>query len=125
MVRGHPMEREGLSITEFMHKQGVNIRHAGLLRHLILISIASSSQEQTVSVHVIEEICRELLNEVVSRTLKNILRQTQRVWMSQLRTTSEHGMLQLIVRFFNLITGYHHSSMNFWNHIVIPGIICR
>ena len=129
MVRGHPMEREGLSITEYMHKHGVNIRHAGLLRHLILTSSSSSLSSSSLECHspnVIESICRELLNEVVSRTLKNLLRQTQRVWMSKLRTTSEHGMLQLIVRFFNLITGYlGNSSMNFWNQIVIPGIICR
>lgn len=120
MVRGHPMEREGLSITEYMHKHGVNIRHSGLLRHLILTSCPTSK------LNSIENICRELLNEVVSRTLKNLLRQTQRVWMSKLRTTSEHGMLQLIVRFFNLITGYlGSSSINFWNQIVIPGIISR
>lgn len=116
------MEREGLTITEYMHKHGVNIRHSGLLRHLLLI--ASESNElgsRTIS----ENIRMELLNEIVSRTLKNILRHTQRVWMSKLKTTSEHGMLQLIVRFFNLITGHHVNSTNFWNQIVIPGIISR
>lgn len=116
------MEREGLTITEYMHKHGVNIRHAGLLRHLLLVAAPSNKFEVANNY---EDIRLELLNEIVSRTLKNILRETQRFWMSKLKTTSEHGMLQLIVRFFNLITGYHRNSSNFWNEIVIPGMITR
>jgi hypothetical protein len=124
MIHGHPMEREGLTITEYMHKHGVNIRHAGLLRQQIYLASQSSDSSNEGRGNV-EEIRIELLNEVVSRTLKNILRQSQRVWMSKLRTTSEHGMLQLIVRFLNLVTGYHKNSSSFWSESVIPGIISR
>jgi hypothetical protein len=46
-----------------------------------------------------------LLLEVVSRTLKNILRELQRTWMKSRRTTSEQGMHELVVRFLNLVTG--------------------
>lgn len=123
MVRGHPMTREGLSITEYMHKNGVNIRHSGLLRSQLLIASLSTSNETFLK--NISEVRLELLNECVARTLKNILRHTQRKWMSTWRTTSEDGMLQLIVRFFNLVTGYHDMSNDFWNRIVIPGLITR
>jgi hypothetical protein len=117
------MIREGLSITEYMHKNGVNIRHSGLLRSQLLLAAQSNSNETFLN-HI-SEVRFELLNECVSRTLKNILRHTQRKWMSTWRTTSEDGMLQLIVRFFNLMTGYHEMSNDFWDRIVIPGLITR
>lgn len=119
------MEREGLSITEYMHKHGVNIRHSGLLRHHLLLGLQTINNNDGINKLNIEEIRMELLNECVSRTLKNILRHTQRVWMSTYKTTSKDGMLQLIVRFLNLITGYHEMSRDFWSRIVIPGIISR
>lgn len=118
------MEREGLSITEYMHKHGVNIRHAGLLRHHLYLALQTIESNE-VDKFNLTELRIELLNECVSRTLKNILRHTQRVWMSTYKTTSEDGMLQLIVRFLNLITGYHETSQDFWSQIVIPGIISR
>ena len=40
---GHPRDREGLSLSEYMHGHGVNLRHIGLLRSLLLQEIAAAS----------------------------------------------------------------------------------
>ncbi len=36
-----------------------------------------------------------MLTEMIARTLKNILRRFQRVWMKNHQSTSEHGMREL------------------------------
>jgi hypothetical protein len=38
-MNGHPKDREGLSLSEYMHGHGVNIRHIGLLRSLYLTEV--------------------------------------------------------------------------------------
>jgi hypothetical protein len=43
-LHGHPKDREGLSLSEYMHGHGVNIRHIGLLRSLYLREVAQAFQ---------------------------------------------------------------------------------
>lgn len=76
-------------------------------------------------VALVERMLAELLQECICRTLKNILRDSMRLWMCTQRTASEDGMIQLVVRFLNLVTGYHPKASHFWRTMVIPGIISR
>ena len=128
---GHPLKREGLSITEYMHRHGVNIRHVGLLRRHLSNDLDNDLDETTTTttttsqqVHV-KAIRHELLMECISRTLKNILRKTQRQYMCSQRSCSEEGMMHLVIDFLNLVTSSHPSSCEFWSYLVIPGIMER
>jgi hypothetical protein len=42
---GHPREREGLSLSEYMHGHGVNLRHIGLLRSLLLKEVEAAAAD--------------------------------------------------------------------------------
>jgi hypothetical protein len=42
---GHPREREGLSLSEYMHGHGVNLRHIGLLRSLMLKEVEAAAAD--------------------------------------------------------------------------------
>lgn len=139
-----------------MHKQGVNLRHLGLLRKYILVQINSTKSSPrlkskdnsslAISLDEVEneksldkdrhmlkmdtcqQICDELLQECIIRTLKTLLRRTQRTWMKEYKTSSEDGMLRLIVKFLNLITitssksEYHRF---FWQEKLIPEILMK
>ena len=41
LVHGHPQHREGLTLCEYLHNHGVNLRHLGLLRYHYLLQAAS------------------------------------------------------------------------------------
>lgn len=40
--KGHPKDREGLSLIEFMHGHGVNLRHIGLLRRYFIHEVVNN-----------------------------------------------------------------------------------
>lgn len=42
---GHPREREGLSLSEYMHGHGVNLRHIGLLRSHLLKEVETAAAD--------------------------------------------------------------------------------
>lgn len=52
-------------MVEYIHKHGVNVRHIGLLRSYIPIDDSTA------------EIRKSLLLEMVSRTIKNIVREVR------------------------------------------------
>lgn len=57
LLHGHPRDREGLSLSEYMHGHGVNLRHIGLLRSLLLQEIAAAcakGMERPVSASLVE-----------------------------------------------------------------------
>ncbi len=129
---GHPKDRQGLSITEYMHQHGVNIRHIGLLRaclrnHLV-DKTTTTSHTSTERIILTERLLSQLLQECIGRALKNILRDVMRMQMCSQEhsyTTSEDSMIQLVVRFLNLVTGYHAKAGHFWRDMLIPGVISR
>ena len=41
LLHGHPQHREGLTLCEYLHNHGVNLRHLGLLRYHYLLQAAS------------------------------------------------------------------------------------
>lgn len=132
LENGHPKERQGLGITEYMHHHGVNIRHIGLLRHHLrrqqeVLSSKGDFEDTNVSakIQLAVQLQSELLLECVGRALKNILRDMMRLWMCSQRTASEDGIVQLVVRFLNMVTGYHHQAGEFWSTMVIPGVVLR
>lgn len=67
----------------------------------------------------------KLLVEIISRTLKNLLRDFQRRWMRSEKSTSEEGMLNLITQFLNLVVGSNINSSEFWTERVVIGMIQR
>ena len=87
------------------------MRHLGLLRSLVIPAC--------------EQVRNRLLLEILSRTLKNLLREVQREWMKSRKTTSEHGMYEVVVRFFNLLTVVHPSSNDFWTRVLPEGVAKR
>ncbi len=104
-----------MHLSVFLHERGINMRHLGYLRSCI----------PTTSENNYEEARLLLLIEIVSRTLKNLLKDFQRRWMRSEKTTSDDGMYSLIAQFLNLVTGYHSNSDSFWNDRVLVGIIQR
>ncbi|CAM9776212.1 unnamed protein product, partial [Phaeothamnion confervicola] len=113
LCRLPPSVLEGLPLGTELHRHGVNIRHAGMLRAIVPDVEANS-------------LLREmLLTEIVARTLKNMLRDFQRKWMKAKRSTSEQGMHALAVQFLNLVTGAHRNSEAFWRDRVCIGVLQR
>lgn len=94
-----------------MHRAGISVRHAGLLRSLLPRGHA---------------LRRTLLVEVVARTLKNVLR----CWLrgagtdpnSPGRLPSEFSLRLAVVGFANLVSGAHPRSEAFWADEVEAGV---
>ncbi|CAM9847619.1 unnamed protein product [Hapterophycus canaliculatus] len=97
-----------LELAVELHRHGVNVRHLGKVRHLIL-----ERRDERDKV-----VLDAMLTEMIARTLKNILRSFQRMWMKEERSTSEQGMHMLVVEFLNLVTGSHPNSKKFWQEKV-------
>jgi hypothetical protein len=126
LENGHPKERQGLGITEYMHQHGVNIRHMGLLRHYLRNQLVETGDQASWDKsQLAAQLQTELLLECVGRALKNILRDMMRMWMCSQRSASEDGIVQLVVRFLNLVTGHHRQAGHFWSTMLIPGVVAR
>lgn len=102
-----------LDLVVFLHTRGINMRHLGILRSCI-----PATKENFVP-------RLKILVEIISRTLKNLLRDFQRRWMRSEKSTSEEGMLNLITQFLNLVVGYNLNSEEFWAERVVIGMIQR
>lgn len=104
---------QDLDLVDFCHSRGINMRHLGYLRSCIPATKANFG-------------CRlKIFVEIISRTLKNLLRDFQRRWMRSEKSTSEEGMLNLITQFLNLIVGSNLNSDEFWQERVVIGMIQR
>lgn len=102
-----------LDLTVFLHSRGINMRHLGYLRSCV----AASKENFGARL--------KILVEIISRTLKNLLRDFQRRWMRSEKSTSEEGMLNLITQFLNLVVGSNINSAEFWTDCVVIGMIQR
>lgn len=131
MCNGDPLRREGLglSLTEYIHHHGINMRHVGLLRsHIdpwspIVTEKAETDLEARHRVAAQLDIRRDLLLQCVLRTLKHILHDMQRRCM---RKDSSELMMQIVViGFLNLVTGGHKYSGYFWRAVVTQGLYKR
>ncbi|CAN0145489.1 unnamed protein product [Scytosiphon promiscuus] len=108
---------EPLDLAVELHRHGVNVRHLGKVRSCILEREDDRDKNRVV--------LDAMLTEMIARTLKNILRSFQRMWMKEERSTSEHGMRMLVVEFLNLVTGAHPNSRKFWQEKVLVGVLQR
>jgi Clustered mitochondria/Translation initiation factor eIF3 subunit 135 len=99
------------SPSRYLHSFGVNMRHCGLLRSFVPVEC--------------EALRRTLLIEIVSRTLKQMLRDFQRRWMVNERSSSDYGLHLTIVQFLNLVTGSHGNSAAFWTTRVAHAAVER
>lgn len=95
-------------MSENLHRHGINVRHLSLIRSLVTNPVAS-------------EI---ILVEMVSRTLKNLLRFYLRYEMQRLKEASEYVHRELIVQFLNKVSGATKCP-EFWNHEVRLGLFAR
>jgi len=102
------------SLSSFLHYYGVNIRHMGLLRS----KVPDNGEERNMKLR------SALLIEIVSRTLKNLLKGSLRFHMKR-GGFSEQGIFALVSRIFNFITGTSDRSASFWEGLVLPGIYHR
>jgi hypothetical protein len=115
-------------VSEAVHRRGVNIRHIGLLRSYIRVNM---------------EAKETLLIEVVSRALKNLLRQRLRHAMRSFARRSNNPNIGMegfvgggagvaspseylirldVVDFLNLVSGSSPKSPDFW-HILVRDAI--
>lgn len=92
-------EIEIIKLSELMHREGINLRHLGLLR----------SRVKSYSVR------QWLLTEMIARVIKDLLRGQMRTKMREVRILSEEPFKEVVVRVFNLILGRHKSSSSFWD----------
>lgn len=111
-------------MTDYLHVNGVNLRHSGFFRFVYLerVSDQFALDGNCGSFHDTQKV---LLKECICRTLKGILRELQRSWMSSQMTASEQGLHQLIVDFLNTVTGAHPRSQIFWDTHVTNELIKR
>ena len=132
---------KGAKLTQYLHKNGVNMRHLGLLRQVVHNTMKTSIQTYTsfvstegfntqevhpTTVHnAILLLERELLMQVLTRNAKNVLRSFQRKWMKNEQSTSVEGMKILITQFLNLLCGSHSNATNFWDEYMCLGICQR
>ena len=106
-------EITSLDMSVYFHSHGVNMRHLGLVRSHVDATTASNP------------VRYKLLLQIVARTLKNIARDYQRMWMKCEQSTSEMGLKLLLTQFLNLVVGSHPNSETFWKDRVVVGIIQR
>lgn len=104
---------QDLDLVVFLHSRGINMRHLGYMRSCIPATKLNFGARL------------KLLVEIISRTLKNLLRDFQRRWMRSEKSTSEEGMLNLITQFLNLVVGSNINSSEFWTERVVIGMIQR
>jgi hypothetical protein len=95
------------SLSNYLHRRGINMRHLGLLRH----------HARQISDPGAEHLSNLLLTEIVSRVCKNIIRYRQRKLLSLTQKVTESAFIVLIVDIFNLISGSHAKSDVFWQGI--------
>jgi hypothetical protein len=91
-------EEEIIKLTELMHREGVNLRHMGILR-------------SRVKSYRIRQF---LITEMIARVIKDLLRGQMRAKMREVRVLSEEPFKEVVVRVFNLILGRHKNSYSFW-----------
>ena len=99
-----------LRLSEELHCHGLNMRHLGMLRQHILAEYGGS--EHAASVGLL------LLVEVVSRTLKSLLRRRLRSCVEKVTSVSasaEYDCVKCAVDFLNLCTASHTQSAAFWS----------
>lgn len=77
---------------------------------------ASEKGRQSSRIATWMRIQSDLLGGCICRTLKCMMRASQRGWMEVNRTPSEHGVREILVKFLNLITGAHPNSEKFWRN---------
>lgn len=91
-------EEEIIKLSELMHREGVNLRHMGLIR----CKVKSYRVRQC------------LLTEMLARVIKDLLRGQMRSKMREVRVLSEEPFKEVVIRVFNLILGKHKNSASFW-----------
>ena len=71
------------------------------------------------------EVRQLLLEEMVFRTLKNMMRMYFRKAMKLISVPSDRFFVKLLVTVLNAITGSHDDSIKFWREQVTPNVLIR
>jgi hypothetical protein len=86
------------NIVELFHREGINIRHMGLVRH----HCASAEWKKC------------LLIEMVARVIKDDVKETLRATVSKLKVPSEKPCKEAISVYVNFLLGKRQESLSFW-----------
>jgi hypothetical protein len=92
-------EEEIIKYTEMMHREGVNLRHMGLVR--------SKSQ--------VFRVRRCLLTEMLARVVKDLFRGQMRATSRQVRNLADEPYKEMIIRLLNLVLGRDEPAAEFWS----------
>lgn len=118
-VQKTPRQLRDVQVSEELHRHGINVRHMGLVRFMI-----TGADESSLAAR------RTLLINMVSRTLKNLLRREMRLEHNRHKRsqTSDHDSRSMVVDFLNLVTRADpddQKTSDFWSEIVPFGLMKR
>jgi len=109
-----------------VHRHGINCRHLGFVRYHILKNPKSERFKTEQSNPTSTAAADVLLIELVSRTLKNILREWMRDSLKNcqdhFREPSEFLIRGQVSCLLNLVSGYSPKSVSFWQECVLPSM---
>ena len=96
------------SVTSSIHREGINCRMLGLVRHALDEGQAT---------------CRSLLLvEMVSRSIKNDIRFRLRETSKQFKIPLEEPYRKMLTNYLNLVFGNGTYSLRYWNEFVKPAV---
>lgn len=93
------LEEEITRLSELMHREGVNLRHMGLVR-----SCVKSYR-----------VRRALLTEMLARVIKDLFRGQMRATLRMVRNLADEPFKVVVVRVLNLVLGRDEFSHEFWD----------
>mmetsp|Transcript_47299 Transcript_47299/g.119119 ORF Transcript_47299/g.119119 Transcript_47299/m.119119 type:complete len:460 (+) Transcript_47299:150-1529(+) len=96
-------------LTELFHREGVNLRFLGVVRHRCGC----------------KEVRRVLFQEMVARVCKNLVRKRLRARMRTLSTPSETPYNYETVAFFNMLLGNLPESQTFWQRTLPEQLLSK
>ncbi len=98
------------SLSEALHRRGVNMRYLGLVHHELL-RFSTDSRLQDLS-----------LIEMCARVIKNKLRSRMRLVLKNLKDPSEAPFNDMAMEEYNTIFGQNVGTFDFWNDYV-PNVL--
>ncbi|GAB5355140.1 hypothetical protein AAMO2058_000180600 [Amorphochlora amoebiformis] len=118
-VQKTPRQLRDIQVSEELHRNGINVRHMGLVRFMI-----TGTDDASVAAK------RTLLISMVGRTLKNLLRREMRVEHDKHRNAqpSDHDSRAMVVDFLNLVTYANpedDTTKDFWDETIPFGVMKR
>jgi hypothetical protein len=120
MIKQFASKLEGESsledeLTEIVHREGINVRYLGILRSHLK---TNSNIKEVLLNEMVARYNLKFKDLIVSRVLKNKLKDVLRKTMGSLKTLAEDPLRKAVLKFFNLILGWNEAkSRVFWQDV--------